>query len=103
MSTLSGVNNILINTIKPENVSGEKGSVDKERNSFADTVKGFINKVNTEQIGTGKQVEDIITGKSENLAEAMTALEESRLSFQLMLEMRNKLIESYQEIIRMQI
>ena len=45
----------------------------------------------------------VINGESENLHEAMASLEEASLSFQLMLEIRNKLLESYKEVERMQI
>lgn len=76
--------------------SGGKNTV-----NFGDTMKEFLNAVNDGKIESGQKVADIIQGKSENLAEAMSSLEESSISFQLMLEIRNKLIQSYQEINRM--
>ncbi len=69
--------------------------------NFADTIKDFLSAVNNSQKEAAEKVADIIQGKSENLAEAMTSLEKSQLSFQLMLEIRNKLLESYNEIKRM--
>ena len=62
--------------------------------NFGDTVKEFLNAVNEGKMDAGQKVEDVIQGNSENLAGAMVALEESSLSFQLMLEIRNKLIQS---------
>ena len=41
--------------------------------------------------------------KSENLHQAMAAMEEASLSFRLMVEVRNKLMESYQTLQRMQV
>jgi flagellar hook-basal body complex protein FliE len=73
------------------------------KNSFSDTIKEFLTAVNNDQQTAASKVQEIVTGQSQNLTEAMAALEESRLSFQLMLEIRNKLVESYQEINRMQI
>ena len=76
------------------------GSVDV---NFGDTVRAFLQAVNKNSKTASSQVSDIVEGRSENLAGAMIAMEESKLSFQLMLEIRNKLLESYQEIQRMQI
>lgn len=69
--------------------------------NFGDTIKNFLTAVNNSQKEATGKVADIIQGRSENLAEAMVCLEESHLSFQLMLEIRNKLVESYNEIKRM--
>jgi flagellar hook-basal body complex protein FliE len=103
---MSGVPNINNTLIPAGQVQAPRNSapVEKEaKNNFADTIRGFIEKVDADQKKAGQEVENIISGQSENLAEAMTALEESRLSFQLLLEIRNRLLESYQEISKMQI
>lgn len=71
--------------------------------SFGDTIKDFIESVQDAQSAAEKNVEDVVRGRSENLLEAMAALEESSLNFQLMLEIRNKLLDAYQEINRIQI
>ncbi len=75
----------------------------KNHPSFADTIGDFVSAVNDSQKNSSAKVADVIQGKSDNLVEAMTAMEESKLSFELMLEIRNKLLESYQEIQRMQV
>lgn len=76
---------------------------DGNQPTFADTIMGFVNAVNENQNLAAQKVTDLIQGRSENLADAMSAMEESRLSFTLMLEIRNKLLESYQEINRIAI
>ena len=70
---------------------------------FGDTISDFLKAVNDSQKQSAQKVSDVIEGKSENLHEAMIMLEESKLSFQLMLEIRNKLLDSYKEIERMQV
>lgn len=69
--------------------------------NFGDTIKDFLTTVNDSQKEAGAKTADVIQGRSENLAEAMACLQESQISFQLMLEIRNKLIESFNEIKRM--
>jgi flagellar hook-basal body complex protein FliE len=71
--------------------------------NFGDTIKGFLDTVNSTQKEAGTKVADIVQGKSEDIADAMTTIEESRVNFQLMLEIRNRLLESYKEVQRMQV
>ena len=71
--------------------------------NFADTIKDFLDAVNEDQKVASKSVEDVIMGNSETLADAMTKLEEANLSFQLMLEIKNKLVNAYNELNRMQV
>ncbi|HDR04898.1 MAG TPA: flagellar hook-basal body complex protein FliE [Candidatus Marinimicrobia bacterium] len=74
-----------------------------EKVNFADTISGFLQAVNKDKMTSSAKVADVVSGKSENLADAMVAMEESKLSFELMLQVRNKLLESYQELSRMPI
>lgn len=74
-----------------------------EKVNFADTISGFLQAVNKDKMNSSAKVADVVSGKSENLADAMVAMEESKLSFELMLQVRNKLLESYQELSRMPI
>ncbi len=45
----------------------------------------------------------VLTGETNNLHQAMIAMQEAGTAFSLMVEVRNKLVESYQEIMRMQV
>jgi len=82
-----------------------KKTVNDQKNTtsinFGDTIKDFLTTVNDSQKEAGAKAVAVIQGRSENLAEAMASLQESQISFQLMLEIRNKLLESYNEIKRM--
>lgn len=76
--------------------------VEDQQNTFADMVKKAINDVDSAQKTSDKQIDDIVAGRSENIHEAMISLQKASISFQLMLEIRNKAIETYQELSRMQ-
>lgn len=45
----------------------------------------------------------LLTGETNNLHQAMISIQESSVAFSLMVEVRNKLVESYQELMRMQV
>lgn len=89
----------LINEVAKD-VGKEK---EREKVSFGDTIKGFLEAVNEAQKNSMEKVSNVIRGESDDLTGAMVSLEEARLSFNLMLEIRNKLIEAYKEIERMQV
>lgn len=75
----------------------------EEDNSFSDMIKDAINSVDQMQKVTDQDVEAVLAGKAENIHEVMIAMEKSQLSFQLMVEVRNRVVETYQELSRMQI
>lgn len=71
--------------------------------SFSDVLTGMVREVSAKQAAAGDAVEGVLSGQNVPLHQAMIAMEEASVSFQLMVEVRNKLLESYQELMRMQI
>jgi flagellar hook-basal body complex protein FliE len=70
---------------------------------FKETVSNFVNEVNDLQVKAGESVENFATGKVENVHEVMIAMSKAEVSFKFMMETRNKLIDAYKEIMRMQV
>ena len=70
---------------------------------FGDVLNQFISEVNDKQIASGQAVNDLLSGKDIPLHQAMIAMQEAGVAFQLMVEVRNKLLEGYQELMRMQV
>ncbi len=71
--------------------------------SFLDTLKATLAEVNTAQVHADQAVTDLVTGKQSDLHQTMIAIEKADLSFQTMMQVRNKIIAAYEEITRMQI
>ena len=67
--------------------------------SFSDMLGQMVREVNAKQVAAG----GLLAGENVPLHQVMIAMEEASVSFQLMVEVRNKLVESYQELMRMQI
>lgn len=97
----SNRSNNVENNVEQTEKTGE--SEDQESVNFADTVEDFINTVNKDKKEAADIAEKIVQGESDNITEAMAKMEKADLSFDLMLKIRNKLINSYDEIKRMQI
>ena len=80
------------------------------RESNADPRKAFglallrsINNVNRQHHEADRAVESLTTGDTRDLHQTMIALEKADVSFRLLMQVRNKIISAYQEIMRMQI
>jgi flagellar hook-basal body complex protein FliE len=71
--------------------------------SFGTLLGEMVREVNARQAVAGQAVSGLMSGEAANLHQVMIAVEEASISFQLMAEVRNRLLESYQEIMRMQI
>ncbi len=82
-----------------ENKALEKTS----KTSFKDLLKESIKEVDQVQKAAGKAVESLAVGKTENIHETMIALEKAEISFKMMMEVRNKIVKAYEEVMRMQV
>lgn len=71
--------------------------------SFASMLGQMVSEVNAKQTASGQAVNALQSGQSVPLHQAVIAMEEANVSFQLMVEVRNRLLDSYQEIMRMQV
>ena len=70
---------------------------------FGEVLNQFVGEVNQKQLDSTQAVNDLLAGKEVPLHQAMIAMQEAGVAFQLMVEVRNKLLEGYQELMRMQI
>jgi len=71
--------------------------------SFSNILKKSIEDVNNTQVKAYDAMNDIATGKVENLQEAVQKIEEAELSLKLGLEVKNKALGAYKQIMAMQI
>lgn len=70
---------------------------------FDNLLGNFVKEVNAKQSVAADTVTGLLSGQNVPLHQAMISMEEASVSFQLMVEVRNKLLEGYQELMRMQI
>jgi len=70
--------------------------------SFEDTLKDFLGDVNSMQNEADASIEKFVSGEVKDVHQVMAAVSEARTSFNLMLEIRSKTLEAYQELMRMQ-
>jgi len=71
--------------------------------SFGAVLKESISEVNRLQQEADHAVQSLAAGQAGTLHETMIALEKADISFRLMMQVRNKILEAYQEIMRTQL
>lgn len=69
--------------------------------AFGDVLKGILEQANTSQGDSDRMVESLARGEPTDVHDVMIAMTEADLSFRMLLEVRNRLIDAYQEIQRM--
>ncbi len=71
--------------------------------SFGETLRDAITTVNDAQKQSDLAVQKLITGENQDLHATLIAVQKADLSFQMMMQVRNKIIQAYQEIMRTQV
>lgn len=94
---IAGISNSLLSGI---NKSGQ--DVDN-RVSFGEVINNELQKLNNTQVEADKLTQDLISGNVDDLHKVMIATEEARLSLELAVQIRNKVVEAYKEINNMQL
>src|SRR5271170_1555315 len=95
---IDGTSNNLGNITGVTTAAGGQSTTAAGGTSFADTLKKSIDEVSRLQQDASKAVDDVATGKSENVTGVMTAVEKSDLAFKTLLAIRAKLMDAYDEI-----
>ena len=70
---------------------------------FLDMVQGFVEDVNNIQLRSGKTIDAFVAGEITDVHQVMVAAQEAGLALDLLLEIRNRTMEAFQEIMRMQV
>ena len=71
--------------------------------SFADTLKDAVQSVNTAQKESDVKMQEMAVGKSKDISDVMITAEKADIALRLMVQVRNKIIEAYQDIMKMQV
>lgn len=71
--------------------------------SFFDMLKSKLDDVNNQQVAADNTTESFIKGDNVNIQDVMLSTEEAKMSLELAVQVRNKIVDAYQEINRMQL
>ncbi|MBU1864645.1 MAG: flagellar hook-basal body complex protein FliE [Candidatus Omnitrophica bacterium] len=88
---------VMPRSILPNAVKGIK----KHDQSFIDTLNNSIQEINKLQENANQQVEKLARGEIKDVHQVMIAAQEANLAFSMMMQIRNKIVDAYQEVIKM--
>lgn len=77
--------------------------VDENVKSFDETLKEFVSDVNELQNQATEATNKMLSGEPIDVHEVMVAAEKAKTSFELLMELRNKTLDAYRELMRMQV
>ena len=83
--------------------SSKSAKTEQDGASFSEILGNAIQEVNDLQSKAGEQVQQAMTGEVTDIHTAMIAVQKADVSFQMMMQVRNKLVSAYQEIMKMQV
>ncbi len=87
-----------------QSMAGQQaGKTEKTAEGFTETLKNVIDETNKMQVKADNAAQKLNTGESKNLHEVMIAMEKADISMRLLVQMRNKIVDAYKEIMRMSV
>ena len=89
--------------VSPTEQPGALANAQPAGDSFSTMLGKLVAEVNNQQISAAQTVNHLQAGDNVSLHQAVIGMEEANVSFQLMVEVRNKLLDAYQEIMKMQV
>jgi len=90
-----------IGNINPQ-LSPKTATAQKPGN-FGSLIQQYVQQTNHESKAASEASVNLALGKSSDVSGTLLAIQEADLSFQLMMSVRNKLVDAYREVMRMQV
>jgi len=84
-------------------VKQRESAQDSGKPSFSNVLNEIVGDVDRLQKAAEKTTDKLLTGELEDVHQVVVAMEEAQTSFKLLMEVRNKMVEAYKEVMKMQV
>ena len=101
ISSTTSMSNINGLTQFSESIKNTENTKNTEKVEFSNVLEKVISDVNESQLISNEKVDKFIKGEDVAVHDVMIAMNEAQMSMQLLIEVRNKIVEAYQEINRL--
>lgn len=96
--------NTIQNGVTPQQTGQvQKGTARSAAKSIATSFEEMFDEVNKDQIAAEKKVSEMMTGKNKDIPGTIMAMEKADVSLRMLMAVRNKIVNAYQEMMRMQV
>jgi flagellar hook-basal body complex protein FliE len=86
-----------------QGLSAPAGDAKQAATTFSDILRKSVEEVNLHQHQADHAIKELVAGRTKNIHETMLAVERADTSLKLMMQVRNKVLDAYREIMRMQV
>ena len=73
------------------------------QNKFAEALRSYVGEVDSQQHASASAVQDLLSGKNQDISAVVAAMAKADLSFKLLVGVRNKVVEAYKQTMNMQV
>jgi flagellar hook-basal body complex protein FliE len=113
LASVSNLQNAFLSTLQPPRTDSPQGPVTlpgitpnaspsaAPSGGFGNVMDQLVSSVDGKQNQAASLTRDVLMGKTDQIHQSMIAMQEASVAFQLMVEVRNKVVDSYQELMRM--
>jgi flagellar hook-basal body complex protein FliE len=91
------------NGMTPTSLDSAGGASTEGSGGFLDLLEKSVEKVNTYQVQSDTAIQELVAGRTKNVHEAMLAIERADMSLKMLMQVRNKVLDAYREIMKMQV
>jgi flagellar hook-basal body complex protein FliE len=102
-SALAQIEQMMGPTVTPSVTAAPGTQAGAPNDVFGSLIDGLVGAVNAKQTAAATDASKVMLGDSSQLHQSVISMQEASLAFSLMVEVRNKLVDSYQELMRMQV
>ena len=89
--------------MQKQGMSTEGASKSEGTHSFSQMLRDCFEQVNQHQHEADRAIKELVAGRSKNIHETMLTIERADMSLKLMTQVRNKILDAYKEIMKMQV
>ena len=86
---------------RPGGAPGARAPGGAEGAKFSDVLKASLERVNEMQVELDGEIEKLATGETEDVGRVVVTAQKANIAFEMLMQVRNRLVEAYQEIMRM--
>ena len=93
----------VLREMETQGLQPARETVGDSNRTFSDVLRKSVDQVNTYQHEADRAIKELAAGRTKNIHETLVTIERADTSLKMMMQVRNKILDAYREIMRMQV